>query len=159
MFRPASFRIIRMTKFLMRSCFFTWSSTFLNSQACFQFIRKHLAPGGVVIMEAPDVDGPWKTIYMIQLSHMHIFSPRTIKNLFLAKGFEVLQVSRLQNELDDSNLFIAGRLGEPPQETPAPRDSQESMRIRSRFQRMPTSRTFLVLRAWVRLAYFALRRE
>jgi len=124
----------------------------------FQFVRKHLAPGGVLIMEAPDVDGAWKTVFMIQLSHMHLFSPRTIKNLFLAKGFEVLQVSRLQNELDDSNLFIAGRLGEPPQETPAPRDSQESMRIRSRFQQMPTSRTFLVLRAWVRLAYFALRR-
>jgi SAM-dependent methyltransferase len=124
----------------------------------FQFIRKHLAPGGVVIMEAPDVDGPWKTVYMIQLSHMHLFSPRTIKNLFLTKGFEVLQVSCLQGELDISNLFIAGRLGETPQEAPVPRDPEESMRIRARFQQMPASRMFLVLRAWVRLAYFALRR-
>lgn len=124
----------------------------------FQFIRKHLAPGGVVIMEAPDVDGPWKTVYMIQLSHMHIFSTRTIKNLFLAKGFEVLQVSCLQNPLDVSNVFIAGRLGETPREAPAPRDPQESIRIRKSFQQMPTNRALWVLRAWVRLAYFALRR-
>jgi SAM-dependent methyltransferase len=124
----------------------------------FQFIRQHLAPGGIVIMEAPDVDGAWKTVYMIQLSHLHIFSRRTIKNLFLAKGFEVVQVSRLQNELDDSNLFIVGRLGETPLEEPAPRDPQESMRIRARFQQMPTSRTLRIIRAWVRLGYFALRR-
>jgi SAM-dependent methyltransferase len=124
----------------------------------FEFIRKHLSPGGVVIMEAPNVDGDWKTIYMIQLSHLHIFSSRTIKNLLLAKGFEVLEVSCLENDLDESNVFIAGKLRNATVDTSASRDPQESMRIRAKFQQMPTSRTVRILRAWVRLAYFALRR-
>lgn len=124
----------------------------------FQFIRKHLAPGGVVIMEAPNVDGEWNTVYMIQLSHLHIFSPRTIRNLFWGKGFESIHVSCLQNKLDDSNLFIAGRAGEGRRADLAPIDLQESTRIRARFDQMPKSRTMRILRAWVRLAYFAVRR-
>ena len=123
----------------------------------FQFIRKHLAPGGLLIMEAPNVDGEWKTVYMIQLSHLHIFSPRTIKNLFSANGFEVIGLKCLQNDLDESNLFIAGRLTDAPHGAPAPRDPQESMRIQAKFQKMPSSRALLVLRAWARMAYFALR--
>ncbi len=127
-------------------------------RSLFQFIRKHLAPGGSVIMEAPNVDGEWKTVYMIQLSHLHLFSPRTIKNLFAVEGFETVKSVCLQNELDDSNLFIVGRLREGQEKTIAPGDAQESMRIRKKFQQMPTSRTLRVLRAWIRLGYFALRR-
>jgi SAM-dependent methyltransferase len=123
----------------------------------FKFIRNHLAPGGIVIMEAPNVDGSWKTIYMIQLSHMHIFSLRTIKDLLSAKGFEVIEGSCLDNDFDESNLFIAGRLREGAEGSIAVRDPQESMRIRAKFQRLPTSRTLRVFRAWIRLAYFALR--
>jgi SAM-dependent methyltransferase len=124
----------------------------------FKFIREHLTPGGVVIAEAPNVDGEWKTIYMIQLSHLHIFSPRTISELFLRNGFEVVQTSCLQNELDESNLSIVARMKEGQEGTIPPRDPNESMRIRAKFQQLRANRILRVLRAWVRLAYFAVRR-
>lgn len=124
----------------------------------FEFVRGHLAPGGLLIMEAPNVDGKWKTIYMIQLSHLHIFSPRTIKNLFAKTGFEVIRIADLENQLDESNLFVAGRIAAEPSERPFLRDPQESTRILTKFQKVPKNRSVRVLRAWVRLAYFAVRR-
>jgi hypothetical protein len=112
----------------------------------------------LVIMEAPNVDGEWKTIYMIQFSHLHIFSPRTISDLFIRNGFEVVHSSCLENELDESNLSIVARMKEGQGGTISPRDPQESMRIRAKFQRLAAIRGLRVLRAWVRLAYFAVRR-
>jgi len=125
--------------------------------ALFKFIREHLAPGGTVIVEAPNVDGEWKSIYMIQLSHLHIFSPRTIKNLFSSKGFDIVEVRCLENDLDESNLMIVGRMGGELGGKLSPRDLQESERIRTMFEGLPSIRGIQVLRAWIRLAYFALR--
>jgi SAM-dependent methyltransferase len=124
----------------------------------FQFIRKHITPSGLVIMEAPNVDGGWRTISMIQLSHLHIFSPRTIKNLFIKNGFEALQVRTLENDLDESNLSVVGRIAQVSAENLTMRNAMESARIRSRFQHMPTVRVLRIIRAWIRLAYFAVRR-
>ena len=123
----------------------------------FTFIREHLAPGGTVIIEAPNVDGGWKSIFMIQLSHLHIFSPRTIKNLLLSKGFDVIGVNCLENDLDKSNLMIVGRMAGELAGKLSPRDPQESDRIRTIFEQLPAIRALRVLRAWIRLAYFALR--
>jgi len=122
--------------------------------ALFEFIHKHLASGGLLIVEAPNVDGGWRTVYMIQLSHLHLFSPRTMKNLFARNGFEVVCSENLENNLDESNLFVVGR----PSPHNCGRDLQESARVRAKFQDMPRMRMPLVLRAWIRLAYFALRR-
>lgn len=124
----------------------------------FQFIRKHLTPCGLVIMEAPNVDGGWRTVYMIQFSHLHIFSPRTIENLFIKNGFEALHISTLENELDESNLSVVGRIAKVPAEKLSLRDAEKSARIRAKFQHMSTVRVLRILRAWIRFAYFAGRR-
>jgi SAM-dependent methyltransferase len=126
-------------------------------KSLFMFVRRHLAHGGLLIMEAPNVDGSWKTIYMIQLSHMHIFSLRTIEDLLTSKGFDVIEGRCLDNDFDESNLFVVGRLRDREEHLIATPDRQESLRIRAKFQLMPTSRSLRVLRAWIRIAYFALR--
>lgn len=124
----------------------------------FEFVRDHLVPGGLVIVEAPNVDGDWKTIYMIQFSHLHIFSPRTISNLLLKNGFEVLRCANLENELDESNLFVVGRLTGTGKPQLSPPDPEESRRVRERFRQMPTNRALRILRSWIRLIYFGIRR-
>jgi 2-polyprenyl-3-methyl-5-hydroxy-6-metoxy-1,4-benzoquinol methylase len=122
-----------------------------------QFLRRHLAPQGVAIVETPNVAGPWEGIGMFHLAHLYTFSPRTIANLFHSHRFEVVEVEPIENELDDSNLYVVARAGQEEKAELLTRDLQESAWVAAKCCKIKSWRTLRVLRNWAKMGYFLLR--
>ena len=126
-------------------------------RAFLEFLQKNLAPDGLVIIETPNVTGGWEGIGMFHLAHLYTFSPRTVSNLFRADGFEVVQVGVLENQLDDSNLFLVARMDRSAQPAFLPREQSESTRIAAKCRAIKATRAQRILRNWAKMAYFSLR--
>jgi SAM-dependent methyltransferase len=123
----------------------------------FKFLRDHLQPEGVVIIETPNVAGSWKGIGLFHIAHLYTFSLRTITNLFLLNGFEVLQVSSLENDLDDSNLYLVARMMPETKPVSLTSDPEESARVAEKCDSVGKVRAVRVLRNWAKMGYFSLR--
>ncbi len=65
----------------------------LHDQAAFfGFVRRHLEPGGVLLVEVPDVEGPWRDIGMFHIAHLFAFSPSTLRAMAARHGFEAVEL-------------------------------------------------------------------
>jgi 2-polyprenyl-3-methyl-5-hydroxy-6-metoxy-1,4-benzoquinol methylase len=123
----------------------------------FQFLRDHLQPDGVVLIETPNVAGSWDGIGLFHIAHLYTFSPRTITELFSINGFEVIDVGPLENEMDDSNLYLIARMMPARKLVSPTRDPDESVRIAEKCGSVGKIRAVRVLRNWAKMGYFALR--
>ena len=123
----------------------------------FQFLRDHLQDDGVVIIETPNVGGSWGGIGLFHIAHLYTFSPRTITNLFSVHGFEVIQSGPLENDLDNSNLFLIARMKPEAKSVPLIRDLEESALISNKCNSLNNVRAARVIRNWAKMGYFAVR--
>lgn len=122
-----------------------------------EFIWDRLRPGGITVVETPDVTGAWDRTGMFHIAHLYTFSPRTIRLLFELNGFETLDVGRLENELDKSNLYLIARKTSKAASVPLVRDLEESARIAAKCNRLGRVRAIRILRNWAKMVYFGLR--
>jgi SAM-dependent methyltransferase len=125
--------------------------------AFFQAVRRSLRPGGLFFAECPNLDGSWRGIGMFHLAHLQAFSPRTLENLFLRFGFEVVAAEAIEHPLDPSNLFVVAA-ARPGGGSPA-RDPAESERIRLRCRHVRAFRTARISRTWAKWAYRRLQQR
>jgi len=124
----------------------------------FWFLRNHLRDDGIVIIETPNVAGPWEGIGLFHIAHLYAFSPRTITRLFMNQGFDVLEAAPLENDLDDSNLYLIARKMKTCGQKPLfSVDSEESARIATKCMDIRSARASRILRNWAKMAYFGLR--
>ena len=122
-----------------------------------RFLRDHLEPDGVAIIETPNVDGSWKGIGMFHIAHLYTFSPRTLRSFFQANGFEVVDAGPLENDLDSSNLYLIARMGRETAAIPPSRDLDESACIEAKCRALSKIRAFRVVRNWAKITSFGLR--
>jgi SAM-dependent methyltransferase len=123
----------------------------------FQFLRDHLREDGVVIIETPNVDGSWDGIGLFHIAHLYTFSLRTITSLFSLNGFEVIEIGQLENDLDDSNLYLVARMNPKARFVSPACDSGEFKRIADKCGSLGRVRAVRIVRNWAKMAYFGLR--
>jgi SAM-dependent methyltransferase len=123
----------------------------------FGFLRDHLESDGVVIVETPNVDVSRKDIGMFHIAHLYTFSPKTIRNLFHANGFEVVDAGPLENDLDFSNLYLIARVARETARGVPARDLEESARIEGKCRSLSRVRALRVVRNWAKITSFGLR--
>lgn len=128
-------------------------------ESFFAAVRRHLRPGGLLLVETPNALGSWDGIGMFHIAHLQTFSIRTLSNLLRASGYEIVEAGEIEEAIDPSNLFVVARLtGRPPQLI-AGRDPDEADRIRRRLARIRSARPARIVRTWAKLALCALRQS
>lgn len=72
----------------------------------FETVRKMLKPGGVFVVEVPNVNAPGSRLsHFFHVAHHFNFSPRTLEHLAGKTGYTVGRVDELDGDLPKTRLF------------------------------------------------------
>jgi len=86
----------------------------LDPRALLKELWKRLSPGGLLLAETPNILGRWRGLGMLHIAHPYQFSPNTFHALVQKTGFEVVEMTELEEKgFEGSFRCVARKVEEP----------------------------------------------
>jgi 2-polyprenyl-3-methyl-5-hydroxy-6-metoxy-1,4-benzoquinol methylase len=120
--------------------------------AFFGFLRRVVRETGHVVIETPNLEGPWCGIGMFHIAHLYAFSAATIARVAAHHGFVATTVVASADGWDASNLraVLRPRAAAGDDQEPLGGRMPEALRVKCRGVARP--RWTRVMRSWIKLA-------
>lgn len=80
-------------------------------------IQLLLAPGGIIVLDVPNIRKPFRSLdrYFLRYVHLSYFSPGTLRRLLAVGGFEVLHLDEGKQEIHSAQpLFVIAKPAAAP---------------------------------------------
>lgn len=87
----------------------------------------HLIPGGMLLLEVPDIESEWSGLGMIHVAHPYMYSQATLTALLQRNGFRVLTAERLTDAPFAESLRVVAVRDDSMGQQPAPAADAEAV--------------------------------